>query len=102
MKQYKITTDNLLKDSDEDCYLSPNDPIQELKIVQYLAGLGSKARLDEYQNKLKAVNKESNISNTAMEKVELMKKNKIEPGTSEWFQLWFSKPYLTGEKPIKD
>lgn len=42
----------------------------------------------------------SNISLTGMEKRELEKKHKIKPGTDEWFKLWFSKPYLTGEKPI--
>lgn len=42
----------------------------------------------------------SNISLTASEKACLMKKHNIKPGTPEWFQLWFSKPYLTGEKPI--
>jgi len=41
-----------------------------------------------------------NISYTGMEKAELQKKHNIEPGTPEWFQLWFSRPYLTGEKPI--
>jgi hypothetical protein len=44
----------------------------------------------------------SNISLTGTEKGELMKKHNIRPGTPEWFQLWFSKPYLTGEKPVKD
>jgi hypothetical protein len=29
-----------------------------------------------------------------------MKKHDIRPGTEEWFKLWFSLPYLTGEKPI--
>jgi hypothetical protein len=24
----------------------------------------------------------------------------IEPGTDEWFKLWFSKPLLTGEMPV--
>jgi hypothetical protein len=43
---------------------------------------------------------ESNISITGNEKGELMKKHDIRPGTPEWFKLWFSKPYLTGEKPI--
>jgi hypothetical protein len=43
---------------------------------------------------------ESNISITGNEKGELMKKHNIRPGTPEWFKLWFSKPYLTGEKPI--
>jgi hypothetical protein len=42
----------------------------------------------------------SNISITGNEKGELMKKHNIKPGTQEWFKLWFSKPYLTGEKPI--
>jgi hypothetical protein len=35
-----------------------------------------------------------------MEKKELEKKHDIQPGTPEWFKLWFSKPYLTGEKPV--
>jgi hypothetical protein len=42
----------------------------------------------------------SNISITGNEKAELMRKHNIQPGTDEWFQLWFSKPYLTGEPPI--
>lgn len=42
----------------------------------------------------------SNISITGNEKGELMKKHNIKPGTDEWFKLWFSKPYLTGEQPI--
>ncbi len=42
----------------------------------------------------------SNISVTGNEKGELMKKHDIRPGTPEWFKLWFSKPYLTGEKPV--
>ena len=42
----------------------------------------------------------ANMSITGSEKGELMRKHNIRPGTPEWFQLWFSKPYLTGEKPI--
>jgi hypothetical protein len=42
----------------------------------------------------------SNISITGNEKAELQKKHNIKPGTDAWFRLWFSKPYLTGEKPI--
>jgi hypothetical protein len=41
-----------------------------------------------------------NISVTGTEKGQLMKKHHIEPGTPEWFQLWFSRPKLTCEKPI--
>ena len=42
----------------------------------------------------------SNIRHTANEKAQLMKKHKIKPGTPEWFKLWFSRPYLTKEKPF--
>lgn len=43
-----------------------------------------------------------NISTTGTEKQRLEREHNIRPGTPEWFQLWFSKPYLTGEKPVKD
>jgi hypothetical protein len=46
------------------------------------------------------IGEEINISITGTEKAQLMKKHNIRPGTPEWFQLWFSKPYLTGEQPV--
>ena len=46
------------------------------------------------------IGEEINISVTGTEKGQLMKKHNIQPGTPEWFQLWFSKPYLTGEQPM--
>ena len=69
-----------------------SDPIQELQI---LAGIGNRAVMQEYKGFAG-----SNISVTGNEKGELMKRHDIRPGTEEWFKLWFSKPYLTGEKPI--
>lgn len=98
MKQYRITTADLLYDSPNDCYLSPDDPIQELKALQHLGGLGSQERLQAYR----ASQQPNNISGTGTEKAELMRKYNIRPGTDEWFKLWFSKPHLTGEKPIKE
>jgi hypothetical protein len=41
-----------------------------------------------------------NISITGNEKSKLMKEHDIKPGTPEWFKLWFSLPYMTGEKPV--
>ena len=41
-----------------------------------------------------------NISVTGTEKSKLMREHNIKPGTPEWFQLWFSLPYMTGEKPV--
>jgi hypothetical protein len=34
------------------------------------------------------------------DKGEYQRKHNIRPGTDEWFKLWFSRPSLTGEKPI--
>ncbi len=95
MKQYRVTSENLNQDSNDDCYLDPNYPIQEIKVLQYLGSINSQARLHEYR-----VNQGSNISVTGMEKGELMKKHNIKPGTPEWFRLWFSLPFMTGEKPV--
>jgi hypothetical protein len=100
MKQYYITTDNIPKDSDEDAYIAPGDPLNELKVIQYLAGLNAEGRLQEYRAHNKEINKGSNISTTAAEKVQLMKDNNIKPGSPEYIKLWFSKPFLTGEKPV--
>jgi hypothetical protein len=95
MKQYRITTENLNQDSPDDCYLAPDDPVQELKILSGMGGLGGQARLHEYR-----VNQGSNISVTGDATGQLQKKLNIKPGTPEWFKLWFSLPYLTGEKKI--
>jgi hypothetical protein len=95
MKQYRITTQDLNQDSPDDCYLALNDPIQELKILSGMGGLGGQARLHEYR-----VNQGSNISVTGDATGQLQKKLNIQPGTPEWFKLWFSLPYLTGEKKI--
>lgn len=54
MKQYKITSRNISIDSEDDCVLSPDDPINELKIASYLGGLGAQERLAQY--KLEQVN----------------------------------------------
>jgi hypothetical protein len=42
----------------------------------------------------------SNISITGNEKGQLMKKLDIQPGTPEWFKLWFARTFMSGEKPI--
>ena len=68
------------------------DDLQQLKLLD---GIGNRAVMQEYKGFAG-----SNISVTGNEKGELMKQHDIRPGTDEWFKLWFSKPYLTGEKPI--
>jgi hypothetical protein len=68
-----------------------------LEDLQRLAGV----RTQGYGNSLRRTTEGSNISLTGTEKARLQKTHDIQPGTPEWFQLWFSLPYLTGEKPIK-
>ena len=67
-----------------------------LEDLQRLAGV----RTQGYGNSVRRTTEGSNISVTGTEKAELQRKHNIEPGTPEWFQLWFSLPYLTGEKPL--
>ena len=49
---------------------------------------------------IKQESPEDNITGTAKEKAEYQRKNNVEPGTDEWFKLWFARPKLTGEKPF--
>jgi hypothetical protein len=37
-----------------------------------------------------------NISVTGTEKKRIERERNIEPGTDEWFKLWFSLPHMTG------
>lgn len=97
MKQYRITSENLNRDSDTDCYLDPTDPIHEIKALAGLGGLGGMARLHEYKAQQMGSYGET-ISAEGTRKAEEMRKNNIQPGTQEWFKLWFSKPLLTGEQ----
>jgi hypothetical protein len=68
--------------------------MDELDQIKRLAGINEFKGYHTYDG--------SNISITGNEKQQLEKKHNIKPGTPEWFQLWFSKPYLTGEPPIGD
>ena len=59
----------------------------------------------EELKKLAGVDKEQhsmgeNISAIATAKAEYQRKHNIQPGTDEWFKLWFARPKLTGEKPM--
>ena len=41
-----------------------------------------------------------NLSYIGTKKSQYQKKHNIQPGTDEWFKLWFAKPKLTGENPM--
>lgn len=69
--------------------------MEEISQLKLLAGITRRPLMQEYKGY-----QGSNISVTGNEKAQLMRKHNIEPGTEAWFKLWFSKPYLTNEKPI--
>jgi len=115
MKQYCITSENFVskgETGDPDAYMAPDDLAQ----LKRLAGIGTLGLLEDYtaggsDPQLNTPNNTdqdspspvgSNISVTGMEKRNLEKQHNIKPGTPEWFQLWMSRPYLTGEKPVGD
>lgn len=67
-----------------------------LEELKKLSGVGRSI----YANSRSPASAGSNISITGNEKAQLMKKHNIKPGTDAWFRLWFSLPFITGEKPI--
>ena len=74
--------------------------MDDIDQIKQLAGITQNiGRLQEYQGEGSVITQGSNMSVTAMEKINYQKEHDIQPGTPEWFKLWFSLPYLTGEKP---
>lgn len=88
MKQYYITKENIVQDSPDDCYLSPDDPIHALKVVSYMGGLNATERLHEYNASVREANR---VKSGELDKAKYMKDNGIRPGTPAWFELWFGK-----------
>ena len=84
MRQIRITTADFLPQEDDDCYLSPDDPIHELKKVSMMGGLGSEASLANYRNLQAPIIAGSDKGRIAREQG-------IKPGTPEWFQHWFGR-----------
>ena len=71
---------------------------EEIEQLKKLAGI-----YQPYNTKDNIVdgNDGSNISITGSEKRKIEREKNIQPGTPEWFKLWFSLPKLTGEKPFE-
>lgn len=84
MKQYRITTADLLPHDENDCYLSPDDPIHELKKVSMLGGLGGEQALANYNNL-----QLPNI--VGSDKGRIAREQGIKPGTPAWFEHWFGR-----------
>jgi hypothetical protein len=96
----KLTSSDFYSTEDliPEAVLDDSDPIMDLR---KLAGMeGNLGKLAEYKGYGSPTRLEgSNPSITAAEKINYQNNNDVQPGSPEWFRLWFSKPYLTGEKP---
>jgi hypothetical protein len=65
--------------------------VDELEYIKKLAGINEFKGLSTYEG--------SNISITGSEKRQIEREKNIKPGTPEWFELWFSLPYMTQGMP---
>ena len=62
--------------------------MDELERIKQLAGIDKDASMGE------------NLSLTGTKKAQYQRKHNIQPGTDDWFKLWFAQPKLTGENPM--
>lgn len=65
----------------------PETKIDSLADLKKLAGVNENTSMGE----------EMSHQSTNLGKIQ--RERNIQPGTDEWFKLWFAKPKLTGEKP---
>lgn len=76
--------------------------MDELIDLRRLAGInGNAGKLAEYKGYDGPTRLEgSNPSITAAEKINYQNTNNVQPGSPEWFRLWFAKTGTTGETPF--
>jgi hypothetical protein len=92
MKQYRITSETFHTPGDDpaipDNYVDP----AELARIKKLAGIDTLGIMEKSGASL--IDGHVGTDNGAYQR-----KHDIQPGTDEWFKLWFSRPTLTGENP---
>lgn len=83
-KQFRITSEDFkpIADAPDDCYLSPDDLVHELK-KSNLGGLGGRAALENY------VAQQPKMNIAGSDNGRIQREQNIKPGTKEWFDLWF-------------
>jgi len=67
----------------------------EIEDLQHLAGIRNK------YTGYKLYQVEENLSISGTEKKKIEREKNIQPGTDEWFKLWFSLPGLTGNNGFR-
>ena len=65
--------------------------MDELERIKQLAGIDKIQKEDSMGE---------NLSYVGTAKAQYQRKHNIQPGTDQWFKLWFAQPGLTGENPM--
>jgi hypothetical protein len=83
------------------------DPFQQANLMNGFDKLKS-VSIPEREDSLSDIKRLAGIGETSMGQEmsthstnlgQVQRERNIQPGTDEWFRLWFSKPKLTGETP---
>lgn len=102
-QQLKLTSADFVLSAEDilipEAILDENDPIQDLRSLAGIPTDLNAGKLQQYTGDNSVVTAGSNPSITANEKIAYQNNNNVQPGSPDWFRLWFSKPYLTSEKP---
>lgn len=84
MRQIRITTANLNPQSNDDCYIAPDDPMWDMLPASQMGGLGSDAVLGAYLSKTLPTIRTDDKGRVAREQ-------NLQPGTDAWFKHWFGR-----------
>ena len=79
--------------------LDANDPIQDMRA---LAGISNNnvGKLQEYKGYGSVSTEGSSGSRAAVDKIQYQHNNNVQPGSPEWFKLWFTRSDITGTSPF--
>ena len=78
-KQYRITTQNIHPQDEGECFLEPTDPVHALKAASIMGGLGSAARLANYNELTTQKNTSEYFTRVAQAQAQ-----GIRPGSPAW------------------
>jgi hypothetical protein len=77
-KQFRIDSLDIVPKSSDDCFIPQDDPMWDYVGTNKIARAEPQVMF--------------NYDNSGNEKARRMREDGIQPGTKEWFKLWFSKP----------
>lgn len=107
MKQFYITSKDFRLEGDTpglpDNYVDP----QQLAELKKLAGIDSLGIMGNHLAEQAAIKQKElemsmgySMSMTGTQKAEYQRTHSIQPGTNEWFKLWYARPGLSGETNV--